>query len=332
MKLFNKLIIVFLLLPLIFIAGCKKNNLNPNNTANTGKILFTHSSIFNISASNDGIYTINMDGTGQQKLNINLPEKFYIYNNAASKASPDKKLIIFSGYDANYFNGNIYTCNANGSNFKKIINGGNNLICLISDTYTIQQQQKVFYIKVNEANYLDLDYEVWTANIDGSNPTEIKIALPWYLSKFGNEPPKISPDGSTILFCAISSLDGNLGIYSCDGYGNNVQLVVGGKVSTYFTLGGTYILQQQTKILYLVTDNTSQNFVIANLDGTNQTIVNIKMPQNVGGQLNPPKLSTDGKTVFFAASQTGIYACNIDGSNLKLIMHDPEQILLGDIL
>ena len=69
----------------------------------------------------------------------------------------------------------------------------------------------------------------------------------------------------------------------------------------------------------------------ANYDGTNQAQVPVVLPANIYIDSRIPqeavRLSPDGLTIFFVggnattpAAQSSIYACNIDGSNCRLVI------------
>ena len=66
------------------------------------------------------VWTAKFDGTDQQKVNINVPDNSYISD---VRFTPDgEKLIMRIRFsDSNNYWDGIYTCNIDGSNFKKII-------------------------------------------------------------------------------------------------------------------------------------------------------------------------------------------------------------------
>lgn len=84
-------------------------------------------------------------------------------------------------------------------------------------------------------------------------------------------------------------------------------------------------LKQLNKIIFKrwnYSANTLDGIYIANSDGSNMTKVNIAIPGAT--DINSPRLSPDGLTVFFHAgipgSHSNIYSCNLDGSNVKKIL------------
>jgi len=69
---------------------------------------------------------------------------------------------------------------------------------------------------------------LWTCNYDGSNLTQIPIALPpnvAFNGNNGNAYPRVSPDGQTIFFVCVDNSDFSYALYSCDISGNNLQEV-----------------------------------------------------------------------------------------------------------
>ena len=92
-------------------------------------------------------------------------------------------------------------------------------------------------------------------------------------------------------------------------------------------------------------NNYSQEVWMSGYDGSNQKKINIQLPSGiVFSEDVQPKLSPDGKTIFFEAGapgsssgnisyQTDLYSCNIDGSNLKKVIDHgtASGIHLGDI-
>jgi Tol biopolymer transport system component len=79
----------------------------------------------------------------------------------------------------------------------------------------------------------------------------------------------------------------------------------------------------------------------ANYDGTGQTKVNITLPDGTSfGEGMVPKMSPDGKKVFFTAGpsfssgsgysvRTSLYSSNIDGSGVLAIIQGPDITDVG---
>ena len=107
---------IFSLSILIFQISCKKSAKadQPQETTSAiaGKILY----MVDNGSNNASFWTANYDGTDKQKLNITLPSGYnYVYH---FRISPDGKKIII-GFDPS----DIYSCNIDGSDMKKVIDG-----------------------------------------------------------------------------------------------------------------------------------------------------------------------------------------------------------------
>lgn len=76
-----------------------------------------------------------------------------------------------------------------------------------------------------------------------------------------------------------------------------------------------------------------------NYDGSNLSRIPVKMPADFyienNNNANAVRLSPDGQTVFFVGNFTNItpgtrssiYACNIDGSNFRLVVQGESQLM-----
>jgi hypothetical protein len=118
--------------------------------------------------------------------------------------------------------------------------------------------------------------------------------------------------------------------------GNGLSINSNGVLSVTSGSGtGSGSLNQLNKIIF----TKKREIWSANYDGTNQSKINILMPSGytiVGD--GSVKLSPDGKKLFFSASKSidltwHIFSCNIDGSDVKLIIDGtssgPEGLFLG---
>jgi hypothetical protein len=109
--------------------------------------------------------------------------------------------------------------------------------------------------------------------------------------------------------------------------GNGLSVTSNGTVSVNPTTGG---LTQLNKIVYTRTNRQvtqPQEIWTANYDGSNQTKINIVIPGQPTAYVSDPHLSPDGLTVFFqgnyqigSVTSFNLYACNIDGSNVRKII------------
>ena len=77
------------------------------------------------------------------------------------------------------------------------------------------------------------NYEIWSANYDGSNASPIPIDLPqgvYLVSNVDSRGVKVSPDGQKLFFIAATLINNyqQSSVYSCNLDGTNVKLIVQG--------------------------------------------------------------------------------------------------------
>ena len=334
---------IFLLLPLIFIAGCKKNNLNPNNTANTGKILFTQHA---------QIWTVSTDGKDAKRINITLPANEQI-DGSSPQISPDGNTVFFDAYlmdnSNNIIGHQIFSCSINGGTAVLLVSSNNNQTNYhINAVYTEQQQTKIIYTQWINSGYPNI-FKAFTANADGSNAQQINLALPNNVQLYGLT-VKLSSDNSTLYFTALSPylLPSNSALYSANLDGSNVKKLVGvnfASIGAYSTTG------TQAKVFYAdyiyvssVNQGTYsrlyQDYSI-NADGTDQQQINLTFPSNQETTYLAPIVSKDGKLIYFISSKyvtyqqviVNLYQANVDGSNLKLLLtlNADSSFALGNV-
>lgn len=103
--------------------------------------------------------------------------------------------------------------------------------------------------------------------------------------------------------------------------------------------GGTTSNSSAGIVLYDVRTDTKDEIWKVNIDGTGNQKVNIVLPANVEfniGDGGNYRLTADAKKIVFNAennitNKTQLYICNIDGSNLKLIIEGSDIDNLGDV-
>ena len=99
-----------------------------------------------------------------------------------------------------------------------------------TSTNSVTQINKIIYLKGFGASG-----EVWTANYDGSNATQVPITLPANVifdNNVGTFSLSISPDGQKIFFTALNTTGSTYvqEIYSCDITGTNLTQIASGGV------------------------------------------------------------------------------------------------------
>ena len=109
--------------------------------------------------------------------------------------------------------------------------------------------------------------------------------------------------------------------------GSGLSVTNNGTLSVNATSG----LQQLNILLYVKRTGSPMVYEIwtVNYDGTNQKKINISLPsgQFIYEEGRTPKLSPDGKTIFFNASDNTsdyVYSCNVDGTNIKQLIHSSD--------
>lgn len=83
--------------------------------------------------------------------------------------------------------------------------------------------------KIIYSQQVGTEIQIWTCNYDGTNPTQIPIALPSNLIVNNNNAqatPRLSPDGQTVFFVALNTTTSLWSVYSCSISGNNLQEIV----------------------------------------------------------------------------------------------------------
>ena len=95
------------------------------------------------------------------------------------------------------------------------------------------QLNKIVYA----VNFGTPNTQIWTANYDGTNATQVPLVLPTNISIDKNASYfalKISPDGQTIFFSAYDTSNPNYtpSIYSCNISGGSVLEVIPGSVGS----------------------------------------------------------------------------------------------------
>lgn len=100
---------------LLFQISCQKQANAKANETGANKIVYSKYDGTSIGE----IWTANLDGTNQQKVNVTLPSNTVAISTSVSK---DGAKIIFSTESDDSAKEGIYTCNIDGTNLIKIIN------------------------------------------------------------------------------------------------------------------------------------------------------------------------------------------------------------------
>lgn len=109
-----------------------------------------------------------------------------------------------------------------------IIGNGLNITSagILSATTSVPTQLNlILFTKIFNAQSPSRIYEIWLANIDGSNQRKVSVILPGGFTYKGES--KLSPDGNTIIFEAGTSTS-IFNLYSCKIDGSNVTAIING--------------------------------------------------------------------------------------------------------
>ena len=111
-------------------------SVNPSNAGLTqlNKIVFSKD-IYVGSTGHGEIWTANYDGSDAVQISITLPSGTVISTHADTRLSPDGKTIFFTAQTVSTNTFHIYSCNIDGSNVKKIIDGTGTSYMLIGGAY-----------------------------------------------------------------------------------------------------------------------------------------------------------------------------------------------------
>lgn len=85
--------------------------------------------------------------------------------------------------------------------------------------------------------------EIWSANYDGSNATQIPITLPANveLSTMNQKAtPRLSPDGQTLFFVGYNSATNLWSVYSCNSTGGQAHEIIPSSTRALLEVYGAY--------------------------------------------------------------------------------------------
>lgn len=234
------------------------------------------------------IYTMNVDGSEITRLTDNAQWDLY------PNWSPDGSEITFLSWRNTTLD--IWRMNADGSGQRLIYDSGGH------DSDINWRDDQIAFTR---------DSQIWVMNSDGSDPrqlTDPPRAAEWgnAVLPFGDYDPRISPDGSTIVFERLVNdtvFHGMYDLFLVDFDGSNERQLT----DTQWSQGIACWSPDGTNIVYLVAgmgfDGKYDIFRI-NVDGSEMTDLTSEIyPTNFLARA--PKYSTDGSSIYFVGQWFG---------------------------
>jgi len=237
------------------------------------------------------IHTINVDGTDNKQLITSGSTNYDI------KYNYDGTKILFTSY----ISPNHYL-------FQMDVDGGNQTILSNEDI-------RLFSVSKN-TNRITYTYSTDEQNVysyDISSSNEIGISVGGT-----NINPKISNDGSKIVYNLLEPNRGEIYLIDYDGY-NKVNLYDPNEDQNY-----PILTNDNKKVIYVNNSSEGDELKIMDVDGKNKTVL-VQMDNEIDQIINP-KISYDGKKVLFHTKRSQglskIFIVDIDGNNFKELRWD----------
>jgi Tol biopolymer transport system component len=245
-------------------------------------------------ASNNQLYTMNLDGTAQTRLSSN-PDDYQFQ----AVYSPDGSQIAYIAKDEIGFN--IYVMNADGSNPVQLTAGEE----YSEPTFSPDGSQLAV------TNNVDGNFDIYIINLDGTGEIRLTEGAGWDYT------PDWSPDGSQIMFTSEHS-DGNLDIYVMNADGSNVV-----RLTTEVAFDGVASWSPDGSQIAFQSDRAEGNtdIYVANADGSNVTRVTTDEEYD-----SNPAWSPDGSQIIFMSWRDGnqeLYSITPDGQNEMNLTNNP---------
>jgi len=236
------------------------------------------------------IHTINVDGTDDKRL---ITSGSTIYD---IKYNYDGTKILFTSYSS-----------PNHYLYQMDIDGGNQTILLNKDIRLFSVSKNT-----NRITYISYDDEnVYSYDISSSNEIGISVGGT-------NINPKISNDGSKIVYNLLEPNRGEIYLIDYDGY-NKVNLYDPNEDQNY-----PILTNDNKKVIYVNNSSEGDELKIMDVDGKNKTVL-VQMDNEIDQIINP-KISYDGKKVLFHTKRSQglskIFIVDIDGNNFTELRRD----------
>lgn len=265
-------------------------NINP---AIPGMIVF-----YSERDGNSEIYTMNSDGSNQQRLTYNTAQDF------SPAFSPDGNSIAFvsdrddsrSGFCSPNCNYNLYVMNMDGSNVRRVTN-------LPGAEWDPDWSPDGEFIAFTGGGIGFKEPGIYQVNLESGQLQPILV------DEFDNEASDWSPDGKQIAFS--SDRDGNLDIYIMNPDASHIQKIADTGMNDYWPDWSPD--GQQLTFFAANLPLTKQDVFIVDIDGND--LVNLTNTPEIVDE--DPVWTPDGRQIVFQSDRDGnyeIYVMNSDGS------------------
>ena len=244
--------------------------------------------------SNEEIYIMNADGSGQTRLTFNN------FRDVCPSISPDGRKILFSSNrDGDY---EIYVMSRNGSNQQRLTT---------SVGFDLHPDWSPDGSKIAFFSERDGNYEIYVMEANGSNQT--RLTFNTWQDQLPDWLPNSSPDSLKILF--TSNQTGTYGIYKMNSDGTDIQVIYDGPIQE---LMGRWSPDGSKIVFVKMIDWNSQRDVWRmDFDGSNETQLTFNPAIDEDACWSP-----DGTKLVFQSDRNGLYqlfTMNPDGSEQELI-------------
>lgn len=171
----------------------------PNVSLGIQDIVSNSSVLYCKHVGNDlDLYMVNLDGSNNHKININLPSNSIMQEEELAKASNDGQYIYFLGQDTSANQTTIYKSSINGTNVAAI----NIEPVNISMAIQCVSNNKVYFRKRELLGNIN---ELWSVNVDGTSKQHVNIPLQSGQLLRNEEMAKAKMDGEAIYFLATNA-------------------------------------------------------------------------------------------------------------------------------
>lgn len=161
------------------------------------------------------LWSVNIDGTNDHKIDITLPTGIALEEEELAKVTDDGKTIVFIGTNTSTNANTIYKCNLDGS--------GVSVVTTETATYELRLQSLTKNNTVLFGKEGSLANELWSVNLDGSSKQKLSITLPTGIELQSEEMARSK--GDVLFFSIYNTVTNKEAIYTAKADGSNVKLL-----------------------------------------------------------------------------------------------------------